>query len=287
MSAYQPRRLLIATDLAGVAERAIVWGVEVARRYDASITLLHADRFEPPMRILQSSISGSYAAIEQRRTEALARVEALAKRLIPESISHEVLVARELPATAIVENAARLGCDLIVMGSRARKGWHAILGSETELVMYQTTIPLLAVRSQPAGETVEPPRIRNVLCPVNYTPVALESLRHAASLAAAFEAELLVVHVEEDDSDSLDRVKAWVPHDLPIAPKFCEKPPARNVAEQVIATVNSEQADLVVVGAQHRHFADSTVIGMTTTRLLRHSPVPVLTTFRRSDRQTR
>jgi len=284
MTAYQPHHLLIATDLGGIAERAILWGVEVAKRYDAAITLLFADRFEPPMSILQSSISGSYAAIEQRRHEARERVEALAKRLIPETIRQEVLVVRDLPSTAIVENAARIGADLIVMGPRARRGWHAVLGSETELVIHQTRIPLLAVRAQPDGEAIEPPRIRRILCPVNYTPVALESLRRAASFAAAFDADLLVVHVEEDDSDSLERVQAWVPHDLPVAPTFCEKPVAKNVAEQVIATIETENADLVVIGAQHRRFADATVIGMTTTRLLRHSPVPVLTTFREDAR---
>lgn len=284
MTAYHPKHLLIATDLAGIADRAILWGVEIAKRYGASITLLHADRFEPPMAILQSSISGSYAAIEQRRAEAQSRVDALARRLIPESIRHEVLVVRDMPANAIVENAARLGCDLIVMGPRARRGWHAVLGSETELVTYQTTIPLLAVRAQSEGETIETPHIRRILCPVNYTPVSLESIRRAASLASAFDAELMVVHVEEEDSDSLDRVRAWVPRDLPVEPRYCEKPHARNVAEQVIAAISAERADLVVVGAQHRHFADTTVIGMTTTRLLRHSPVPVLTTFRQAER---
>jgi len=285
MSAYHPKHLLIATDLGGVAERAVLWGVEVAQRFDASITLLFADRFEPPMSIIQSSISGSHAAIEQRRTEAHARVEKLAERLIPGRLRHEVLVVRDLPANAIVENAARLGCDLIVMGPRARRGWYAVLGSETELVMHQTRVPLLAVRSQPEGEPVEPPRIGRILCPVNYTPVALESLRHAASIADAFKAALLVAHVEEDDSDSLERVKAWIPRDLPVEPTFCEKPPARNVAEQVIGAIATENADMVVVGAQQKRFADTTVIGMTTTRLMRHSPVPVLTIFRQSDRQ--
>lgn len=284
MTAHQTEHILIATDLEGVAERAITWGVELAKRFDASITLLHASRFEPPMSVLQSSISGAYSAIEERRAEARVRVEKLAERLIPPSLRHEILVVRDLPANAIVENATRAGCDLIVMGPRPRSGWHAILGSETELVLYQTSLPLLAVRAQQPGEPMQSPRIGRVLCPVNYTPVALDALRRAASLAAAFAAELLVVHVEEEESDGIERLTNWVPRDLPVAPRFCEKPPARNVAEQVIASISSEGADIVVVGAQHRRFADSTVIGMTTTRLLRHSPVPVLTTFRRNDR---
>ena len=55
-----------------------------------------------------------------------------------------------------------------------------------------------------------------------------------------FDAELLVVHVEEEDSDGLDRLNAWLPHDLPVAPRICEKPPARNVAEQVVRAISEE-----------------------------------------------
>ncbi len=283
MNVYHPKHLLIATDLNGVAERAIRWGIDIATRFDASITLLHADRFEPPMRILQSSIMGSYSEIERRRSEATRRVEEMARRLIPSSLRSEVQVVRDLPANAIIETVGRIGADLIVMGPRARRGWYAVLGSETELVTLQTTVPLLAVRAQPEGQEIAPPLINRILCPVNYTQVALESLRRASSFASVFNAELLVVHVEEDASDGLERLTAWIPHDLPVAPRICEKPVAKNVAEQVVQTISAEAADLVVVGAQRRRFADSTVIGMTTTRLLRHSPAPVLAIFRKPD----
>jgi nucleotide-binding universal stress UspA family protein len=37
---------------------------------------------------------------------------------------------------------------------------------------------------------------------------------------------------------------------------------------------------MIVLGAQHRRFFDSTVIGTTTVRVTRHAPCPVLTVIR-------
>jgi nucleotide-binding universal stress UspA family protein len=42
-------------------------------------------------------------------------------------------------------------------------------------------------------------------------------------------------------------------------------------------TALQTRADLLVIGAQHRRFADATVMGTTTVRVVRHSPIPVLT----------
>ncbi len=38
-------------------------------------------------------------------------------------------------------------------------------------------------------------------------------------------------------------------------------------------------ADLLVIGARHRRFSDTTVLGVNTIRMLRHAPCPVLAVF--------
>ena len=48
-------------------------------------------------------------------------------------------------------------------------------------------------------------------------------------------------------------------------------------AEQVLQMVDEIPADLLVIGAQHRMFRDSTVIGATTERVVRFARIPVLT----------
>jgi nucleotide-binding universal stress UspA family protein len=54
-----------------------------------------------------------------------------------------------------------------------------------------------------------------------------------------------------------------------------------NASERVLEVAGQIDADLLVIGAQHRTFADSTVIGSTTERIARFAKQPVLTVIRR------
>jgi universal stress protein A len=49
-----------------------------------------------------------------------------------------------------------------------------------------------------------------------------------------------------------------------------------DAGEQVITLAQEAKVDLVVIGAQHRRFVDTTVLGVTTVRVTRHAPCPVL-----------
>lgn len=56
-------------------------------------------------------------------------------------------VRAETAATAIVETAQRLGCNLIVMSSHGRRGIvRLVLGSQTSEVLANSTVPVLVVR---------------------------------------------------------------------------------------------------------------------------------------------
>jgi nucleotide-binding universal stress UspA family protein len=49
----------------------------------------------------------------------------------------------------------------------------------------------------------------------------------------------------------------------------------------VIDYSRSNRVDLIVLGAEHRRFSDSSVLGTTVVRVTRHAPVPVLTVMNR------
>jgi nucleotide-binding universal stress UspA family protein len=54
-----------------------------------------------------------------------------------------------VPAYELIGYAARLGADLIVMGTHGRRGFkHFVLGSVAEVVLRESKIPVLVVRTQ-------------------------------------------------------------------------------------------------------------------------------------------
>ena len=57
----------------------------------------------------------------------------------------------------------------------------------------------------------------------------------------------------------------------------------QEIAGKKIYFAQETQVDLVVISAQHRRFADTTVLGVTTVRVTRHAPCPVLVVPRPSE----
>jgi nucleotide-binding universal stress UspA family protein len=199
----------------------------------------------------------------------------------------ETLVMQDAPARAIVAAAREMRADMIVMGTHGRHGWRrAILGSVTESVLHDTDRPVLTVTPGIVASG-----IKRVLCPVNFTYIARESLRSASSIASAFGAELVVMYVAEGvQPPQLPDVEAafnlWVdPAVRGRAQYRLSVVSEGNPAERVLDTAGNIEADLIVIGAQHKFFSDATVIGTTTQRITRFARCPVLTVVRRTPTQ--
>ena len=58
-----------------------------------------------------------------------------------------VIATSDLPYRAIIEQAGKSGCDLIVMASHGRRGLEGVLiGSETQQVLTHSKVPVLVYR---------------------------------------------------------------------------------------------------------------------------------------------
>jgi len=125
------------------------------------------------------------------------------------------------------------------------------------------------------------------LCPINYSEVAHKALEHAVEMSRCFKAELLVLHVIESrstdirDEDEHHRLCAWVPDGIRSRCSLREIVRRGDAAEQIIEAATSAGCDMIVLGAQHKRFHDTTVLGTTTLRVTRHAPCPVLTVIRK------
>jgi nucleotide-binding universal stress UspA family protein len=284
MKPYAPRRILVTTDFSDLSTLAVRHAAAWAQRYRSELVVLHTEE-HPPLTgdfALANYLSEITEATREAATEELAQTVML-------HVPFDVRVTRELvtgsPAHVIEEYAAAHDIDLVVLGTHGRGGLaRFLMGSVAESTLRLAQHPTLIVR-QPSHhpETSEMPHVRHVLCPVNYTDVARDAFAHAAAVAQRFCARLTVVftcEAEERRHESLqcaeDRLRSWLPAEA--GAEYEVHPVVRhgNAAAEVIALARETAADLVVIGAQHRRFVDTTVLGVTTVRVTRHAPCPVL-----------
>jgi nucleotide-binding universal stress UspA family protein len=151
--------VLATTDFSDPAEPAVAAAWREAKRRGGQLTVLHSLGLAVPFGITAAVPLGATVqlpprdAIDAARTLALqmladrlARLGAEGHRLVPEGIAeHDILAA-----------AARLGAELVVVGSRGRTGLARVaLGSVAETVTRRASCSVLVVRS-PHGHPSAP-----------------------------------------------------------------------------------------------------------------------------------
>ena len=166
-------------------------------------------------------------------------------------------------------------------GTHGHHCWRrALLGSVSEGVLHTAKCPVLTVNRHSPLPAQGPVAFTRIVCPTNFSGVAAESLRVAGSIAAAFNAELIVVHVVEERSVDEARVRREVGPELSRLCSFRELVLRGGAAERILDCVDDLGADLLVMGAQRKLFRDEAVIGSTTERVVRFANCPVLSVAR-------
>ncbi|WP_439026923.1 universal stress protein [Haloarchaeobius sp. DT45] len=134
----------------------------------------------------------------------------------------------------------------------------------------------------------------HILAPVDGSDASERAAEHAIDLATRYDAGLTVMHVVDDDLLPLDArsqhlVQRLEDEAADIVTEVVEwateagvEPVERHIvrgspAEQILATVEDGDIDLVVLGSHGRSGIDKVLMGSVSERVVRRSPVPVLT----------
>jgi nucleotide-binding universal stress UspA family protein len=268
MSTTSLQRILVPTDLSDFAAGAIRWAALLQRRLGGRITVLYANQPYVPFDIMEGPAAYALQTSVEFRDRLTRDLAEWVERYLPEDgEAVETRIVDQAPAQAILETADAVDADLIVIGTHGRTGWRrALLGSVAEKVIHHADRAVLCI---PPDAT---PSIEKILCPVNFTEVAPVALEEACALAAAFDAELLVVHVTDPGDEAADiegEFAAWIDPHVRTRCRYAHVVASGNAAEETIRIANEAHADLIVLGSQHKRFADASVIGATTERVVR------------------
>ena len=269
---------LVAVDFSEWTGPVLRAAAELARLYQASLSAVYAEQFLPPPYFTEGDIKALVDLLDLQRHSARQHLEEVVRREVTYPIRARLVEA--YPAEAILRTAKEVEAGLLILGTHGRSGLNRLLmGSVAEKVVRQAQVPVLVVKRE------APLAFQRLLCPVNYTAVAMEALRHAVDLASRSGAELVVISVEETEDQGVRRdheaqLRALIPQPLQ---DHCRLRPAvrqGEAAEQILKMAAEEHSDLLVIGAQHRPLLEATILGTTSVRVMRHAPCSGLTVGR-------
>lgn len=286
-------RILVPTDLSSHAQRALQHAAVLASWHDADLTLLNVagrhmyeyatmrDQF--PMdssdidELLQGDIEGP-----QRMPSA------------DELTIHQEQVEHASAAGVIVDHATEHDVDLVVMGTRGRRGTDRLLmGSVAEEVVRETPCPTMTVRKEGRDQPGE--AIRRILVPVDFSEPSEQAVHHGRELAMTYGAKLDLLHVVEEVTVPAAYGTEPVEIRVPEAIEGSEKALAELVREKIgyeHVTVHAEpghtpatildcadelESDLIVIATHGRTGLERLLLGSVAEGVVRRASCPVFT----------
>ncbi|GIW70678.1 MAG: universal stress protein [Planctomycetota bacterium] len=149
------RRILVATDLSEASRRAVELAGWLAARVGAELVVLsvidtsaleaQGVDIVPHMRLAEL-----VAGMERALDPALA--EFVRQSALPQQLRLRLCTRRGPAARTIVQGAAELGADLIVIGTHGRSGLsRLVFGSVAEKVLRLAPVPVLTVQPAPGS----------------------------------------------------------------------------------------------------------------------------------------
>ena len=140
------KNILVPSDFSECSDQAVRYGLELARKFDATIHLLHVvqDPATQPW-VAEGFAMPLLDVVEQWQKQAEGRLAAA----VPPADRARSRVASTIGSSCpeILRYAEEQGIDLIVMGTHGRGAvGHLLLGSIAEKVVRRSPCPVLTVR---------------------------------------------------------------------------------------------------------------------------------------------
>lgn len=142
------KKILVPIDGSGTSMLAVAKAAGLAKEFDGQILLIHVIDQYPFVGIGADYVVGQTDYLAAATANANQALTVAAETVHAAGLNSDCRVVEgHIVEDGILETARAWGCDLIVMGSHGRHGIEKLLlGSVTQRVLQNTTLPVLVVR---------------------------------------------------------------------------------------------------------------------------------------------
>lgn len=274
-SEFKIDRIVVPTDFSESAYVAIDHAVDLAKKFDAEIVLIHVLETGAYQGIFSPSKKTEYSELEETQNKLQEDAHKLEKET-GINVSQEVVRGRI--HEEIVRIANENDADMIVMGTHGSSGWEEFfVGSNAFKVVTQTGCPILTIQSQATD-----PECKNIILPLDTTTETRQKVPYAAALAKKFGSTVHMAALISDDT-------AEVRHDFEIKNKHIKDYFDRegveytesylvgtNLATMTMNFAESKGGNLIVMMTEQESNLTGFLMGPFAQQIVNHSKIPVL-----------
>lgn len=274
---FPPKNILVPADLSKPSLAAVGAAKSLARRWRASLTLVHVEQPMPSVWGVEQGMPLATTGGWWPWADYHEWREAKLRKAVGDFPRAKIRTVIGWPPAELADLARGKASDLVVMGSHGYAGLDRVLfGSLAEAVVRRAQVPVLVV---PQGASA--PRISRILAPWNGRPYATQALLYARDLAKSLGARLDVLHVAPPSLETRElepRMRRRLETILGRgrSPRWGMRLLAGEPRSVILAQADPRRCDLLVLAAHRRPLLSDFVMGSTAERALRHARTAVL-----------
>lgn len=271
---FKNKTILAPTDFNERAEKAQQYALEVASRSKSVLKLMHAveepydfaTRVEEVVEVLSETAEKKFEAIIQKAKE----------KEEYKDLEIDYLIERGKPYSTIMNKAREISADLIIMGTKGESSIRRILfGDITSNVILDSEIPILTV-----PENSKKPYLDRIIFATDYRNGDIDSLKRTVELAEAFDAEIRVLHIDEEASmESEIRFRGFkelVQEHIEFTNIHFEKIQSERFTKGISEYVKENPISLIVLTRYKKRFLKTLLWANNTQELTYYTHVPML-----------
>lgn len=205
------KTLLVPIDFSEKSEYAVRLASHIANKSECDVHLLHM--VELPTGIVDMGAGSNFSIPEsmmylRKVKEKIVKVK---EKFFGEDSEVKHAIRFQNPYEGITEYGAKVGADLIVMGSKGISDFEEILiGSNTEKVVRTSKIPVIVVKRE-----VENFKMKNIVFASNFKDESKESFAKLVDFSSEFKSKIHLLKVNtidkfESSSASKEKIKEFL-----------------------------------------------------------------------------
>lgn len=285
-------KILVPVDFSEFSERAVAYALDLAEKYAAHITLVHAMvlHYEDIEETQQFEEYEKLLEIREERTQQQLRKHN--QQADKQGISIDYKTLRGISAAdALLEFINDSDYDLVIIGTHGRTGvkrW--LYGSVTEKVVQHSTVPVLTIHSDWEKLSIE-----KILVPVDFSDYSKKAAEAAREFARQFNARLVFLHVIVQEvhpayyATSYDSLFIIDPHLQARSIKNLKDFTGGEIKnaeyvtregrayKEIVEYAKESECDLILMATRGLTGLEHLLIGSNTERVVRLAHCPVLT----------
>lgn len=271
------KNILVPTDFSENAENALYYAIDIAKRLNAKIILLHA---------YQNNYSNPYIpldyAVEENKQMAISsdnrlKEESLKIKQIGE-IEYEYMSVEDSPVGATINTIKEKKIDLVVMGTKGESNFlNSVFGSNTAKIIEKASCPVIAVPEEAIYN-----EIKKITYATSYNYSDIYVLEKVVEMAKLFHAQVNVLHISDNTRSQAEEKKKMkmfmdeANQNILYNNMSFQLLEGENVEDALEKYLDDDSTSMLVMSTHHRGFFDKLFGKSITKHMVYHTNIPLM-----------